>query len=443
MPTPPVAESATSPTPASSPAVPEASASPSPEEAPAAVPEASASPSPQAVEAEAPPRSLLPETGRKILLMHYMPWYGTPTGPAGEWSPHWKGHQSQHHPDTNGADGQPDIYSHYHPLIGLYDSADPDLLECHLLQMKLAGIDGVVADWYGIAPTADFPKIHAATRALDDATGRFGMKFAVCFEDRTIDLMVQWKKLQPDQIPDHMKETFRWMDTNWFSQPQYLRLGGRPAVLNFGPMYVKDPAVWSAAAAAATNHPALFGLHHLWKNAGMDGGMTWVHWEPWKEGQQGDAAEERLNGIFTEISGGQPGQIIVSACPGFNDVYAQHHPVLDHRDGATLRESLEVCMKGPWPVIQLVTWNDYGEGTMIEPTHEFGYRFLEIIQEARRKELGDSFRFTPEDLKLPARLYALRKKGGVPSAELDRISRMLADGDCTGAAAALKKLDAP
>jgi len=44
-----------------------------------------------------------------------------------------------------------DIWSNYHPLIGLYDSTDPDLLECHLLQMKLAGIDGVIPDWYGSA----------------------------------------------------------------------------------------------------------------------------------------------------------------------------------------------------------------------------------------------------------------------------------------------------
>jgi hypothetical protein len=31
--------------------------------------------------------------------------------------------------------------------------------------------------------------------------------------------------------------------------------------------------------------------------------------------------------------------------------------------------------------IQIVTWNDYGEVTMIEPTREFGYTFLTLLQE--------------------------------------------------------------
>jgi len=94
---------------------------------------------------------------------------------------------------------------------------------------------------------------------------------------------------------------------------------------------------------------------------------------------------------------------------------------------------LQVGMEGPWPLIQLVTWNDYGEGTMIEPTHEFGYTFLEIIQQARRKELGQAFTFTAEDLRLPSHLYALRKKGSVPAAELDRISQLLNTGACSEA----------
>src|SRR2546422_475823 len=80
-----------------------------------------------------------------------------------------------------------------------------------------------------------------------------------------------------------------------------------------------------------------------------------------------------------------PDEVIVSAYPGFNDVYDQHLRSLEYRDGKTLQETLEVGMEGPWPLIQLVTWNDFGEGTMIEPTHEFGYTFLEIVQQARRK----------------------------------------------------------
>ena len=97
-------------------------------------------------------------------------------------------------------------------------------------------------------------------------------------------------------------------------------------------------------------------------------------------------------------------------------------------------------MEGPWPQIQLVTWNDYGEGTMFEPTHEQGYRSLEVVQEARRKESGGKFPFAAEDLRLPARLYALRKKPGLDSAVLEKISDLLNRGKCAEAKQALDTL---
>jgi hypothetical protein len=132
--------------------------------------------------------------------------------------------------------------------------------------------------------------------------------------------------------------------------------------------------------------------------------------------------------------------MIVSATPGFKDVYKNPHPVLAHRDGKTLQESLAVCMGGPWQVIQLVTWNDYGEGTMIEPTHQFGYRFLEIIQEARREELGEAFPYTPDDLRLPGRLLNLRRKGEADPAVLDQIAQLLRLGKTEAARREMEKL---
>lgn len=378
-------------------------------------------------------------SGGKTLLMHYMPWYETP-GVRGEWGNHWKGHQSQHHPDDKGADGLPDIWSRYHPMIGLYDSTDPDVLECHLLQMKLAGIDGVIVDWYGISNTADYPKMHKASRAMFDAAGRLGMKFAACFEDRSLELMVERGDLATDQVQEQLTRTVKWMQEEWFSKPQYLRLGDRPLVLDFGPLYVKDPSVWKTALDSATDRPVFYGLHHLWKDAGGDGGFSWVHWDPWDGYPEEATIKRRLRGTFMGLPG-SPKDLIVSAFPGFNDVYVERHRELEHRDGQTLKEALAVCMEGPWPVIQLVTWNDYGEGTMIEPTHEFGYKFLEVIQQARRSELGEAFPFRAADLQLPARLYSLRKMGTAPAGDLDFIAKLLDTGRCDQARQELDKLD--
>ena len=375
----------------------------------------------------------------KRLMVHYMPWYVTPAV-RGLWGSHWKGPKAQHHPDQLGTNGLPDLWSHYHPLIGPYDSADPDALECQLLQMRLAGIDGVIADWYGIGDKADHPQIHHATLVLFDAAARYGLQFAACYEDRSLQLLVDWQQLAPDQVTNRLTETLQWMQQTWFTQPHYARLDGRPLLLNFGPVFLQQPEAWQEAFATLPEKPAFFGLHHLWRKVGAEGGFTWVHTDPWEGTPDDRQIRTRIGEVFTYFST-NPAEVIVSAYPGYNDVDEEGHRELPHRDGQTLRETLAVALAGPWPIIQLVTWNDYGEGTIIEPTHEFGYTFLEIIQETRRKELGDAFAFTADDLRLPAWLYALRKTPGRPAAALDRISALLKDGHTEAAAAALREAE--
>ena len=82
----------------------------------------------------AAPESRAESEDQPRLLMHYMPWYTTPEV-RGFYGGHWTGWEKQHDPTRLNAKGHPDIWSHHNPLLGPYDSADPDAVECHLLQM--------------------------------------------------------------------------------------------------------------------------------------------------------------------------------------------------------------------------------------------------------------------------------------------------------------------
>ena len=77
---------------------------------------------------------------------------------------------------------------------------------------------------------------------------------------------------------------------------------------------------------------------------------------------------------------------------------------------------------------------------MLEPTREHGYRSLEIIQETR-KRIDPAFSFKSDDLRLPLRIYELRKDAkddAARTARLDQAADALAAGD---AAAAQRALD--
>ncbi|NBW97087.1 MAG: hypothetical protein EBR28_10235 [Planctomycetia bacterium] len=275
----------------------------------------------------------------KLVLAHYMPWYETPEV-RGAWGGHWRGFEPPlHDPSQNGPDGLPDIYSHYHPLIGPYDSTDPALVECHLAQMKLAGIDGVVVDWYGVAEAFDFPVSHGGSVAVCDAIGRYGMRFAACYEDRIMKMLADQGLLGSGGAEERLREDIGWLSKHWFSRPEYLRVGGRPLLMNFGPIQVTEPAPWAAAFADLPQQPAFFALHHLWRKVGADGGFTWIHWEPWKGEADDDAVRAELERTF-KLPSSDPKQVIASAVAGYDDVYKRPNPRLDHRDGKTLRQSL-------------------------------------------------------------------------------------------------------
>ena len=96
-----------------------------------------------------------------------------------------------------------------------------------------------------------------------------------------------------------------------------------------------------------------------------------------------------------------------SAYPGFKDYYQQggwgaNYFTINQNGTGTLKLTLDKAQEAGVDYIQIATWNDYGEGTMIEPTIEFGYSLLTLLQ----TELGTTTK--QAELELVSRLYAAR-----------------------------------
>lgn len=95
------------------------------------------------------------------------------------------------------------------------------------------------------------------------------------------------------------------------------------------------------------------------------------------------------------------------AYPGFNAFYAEGGwgdiPWKIPVDPSTFRATLDLALDRT-DFVQVATWNDYGEGTIIEPTVEFQTAYLDIIQEKTKVP------HTPEDFKYLTDLYHKRVK---------------------------------
>jgi hypothetical protein len=138
---------------------------------------------------------------------------------------------------------------------------------------------------------------------------------------------------------------------------------------------------------------------------------------------------------FDQMAAGWPGSVS-SAFPRFHDIYAQAnvgsgYRYLDDANGSTLTNTLARAMTNNSAMVQIVTWNDFGEGTMVEPTLDYGFRDLGIIQNLRRQYLDSGFHYHTNDLAMAFRFYNLRKQNGSSpaiSAELDRIFTNIISG---------------
>ena len=89
------------------------------------------------------------------------------------------------------SDGRREIASHFYPLIGPYDSGDANVIEYHLLLMKLAGIDGVIVDWYGLTNYRDYGVLHQNTKHLVEQVGRLNLRRSEASTNEQLDRIAE------------------------------------------------------------------------------------------------------------------------------------------------------------------------------------------------------------------------------------------------------------
>ena len=119
--------------------------------------------------------------------------------------------------------------------------------------MKLAGIDGVVIDWYG---TVDYPGLsvqppeHSIVRG---ASGQVGAPVRRLLRRSDHSPPRLGRSARRRQALEHARREIEWLREHWFVRPTYLKLGGRPILLSFGQHGLSD-AEWEDVAGGKGNH---------------------------------------------------------------------------------------------------------------------------------------------------------------------------------------------
>jgi len=337
------------------------------------------SPTPPIIVDEAPSTPIQPaKTISMKLYAHYMPWFVKPTA-SGVWN-HWTMSANALKSDKS------NLASHYEPLTGAYASDDEAILDYQCLLMKYAGLDGVIIDYMGESGKNDFGSIAANTKKMVSAITKAGMEFVLCYDEQTA--LATGVFPQTDDAKDQGRTDMRFIKSNYMNKDSYAKHNNKPVLLMFGPARVTGAANWEyitnplgdAEVVVLNGHTSNFGT--------PAGEFLWVNPTPDYSKYQG--------------------WTIGGAMPGFWDVYKQFgqgngYTTYDRENGALFKRQLEAAKSAGLNWLQVSTWNDYGEGTTIEPTTQYKYQYLTLLQ------TFSGVNCTEAHLALILRWYQLRK----------------------------------
>lgn len=351
------------------------------------------------------------KTSSKKIFAHLMPWFETPATNSGNWGIHWK--MATKNPNTILPNGHRDIASHYYPLTGPYASSDTAIIDYQLLLMKLSGIDGVYIDWPGTGTnnnaSPDLPLNERNTRAFVARVAKAGLKYALVYEDNFLS-NVSNKILQA-------QNDMAYAQTTYFQDANYEKINNAPLLFVFGPQQLTTAANWTSVFSALSPKPAFNTLWYESSQAGSNatGEFAWIY-------------TDYLTGLNNFYNNSYSGRKIGSVYPGFNTYYTAggwSGPTwtLPANGTSTFSATIDLALSKNINYIQLNTWNDYGEGTMIEPTDSatggFGYSLLTTLQQ----KLGVSS-LAKADLEAVFQLYQLRQTHSGNPAKLEALNQV-------------------
>jgi hypothetical protein len=312
----------------------------------------------------------IPEQPKKVLI-HYLGWFGDSLATNDNKLRHW---------NCGGA---------HNPLIGQYDSRSWSLLMYHILLSWSCGIDGMVINMKDEYDDQCLKKLIPTIKRIRNIDSlRFQYDFAISYDDQGFDkkspldtAITKFTYLRDDILPN----------TN-----NYLHYYDKPAVFVFNYSY----AFLSANDYQNTINN-LFPLKKpmlLWNSLnGIEDSTKYVDaYYPWVQpgepnfGWNGtNWGKPYLNYFYEHINylnttSSKLNFTCGGVWPGFderkNNCWSNKTRLMERRNGVvydstwSFVHNYQQPLPLKWVVIE--TWNDWNEGTEIEPSKESGYQYI-------------------------------------------------------------------
>jgi hypothetical protein len=135
----------------------------------------------------------------------------------------------------------------------------------------------------------------------------------------------------------------------------------------------------------------------------VDAGYAWCGDSQYRDWFYRTARDMKADGTITWVAG--------VANPGFNDTgvwgWGNGPRITDRRGTLEYQDHWNEVLSNQPDAVQIVTWNDFEEGTTIEPSEEYGFTFIDLTEHFAEKYSGHPA--NTGDNQWPWRIYRLRK----------------------------------
>lgn len=292
--------------------------------------------------------------------------------------------------------GEPLVVAFYYAWFGLdqwtrdkvsdipavpYASSDRNAIIRHVEQAQGAGIDAFAIAWYG--PQTRNNQTETNFRTMLEVSGQRSFHATVDFETRS-----PFFNSQADIV-----EALRYLINNHAAHSAFLRYEGKPLIFFWAVQNVFTAQGQSAIDAWASIRQQVDPQHNtLWISEGADieflrvfdgHNLYNITWNPpvdvnvtlnrWGNNVRDYNAQHGTRKLW-----------VATVMPGYNDLYIEGRPnrfAHDRRNGAYYRETWQAAMSSDPNLIIITSFNEWLEGTQIEPSVSYNQLYLEITSE--------------------------------------------------------------
>lgn len=309
-------------------------------------------------------------------------------------------------------------YHHPYPLLGYYRDGEPEVSDWHIKWAVEHGIDFFAFDWYYNYKTGD---VHEHNKALDEgflrARYRHLMQFCIfwCNEEAG----------EADYTEEQMLLLARTLRDRYLNQPNYLRLGGRAVVIvsrperligRFGVARLAD--IWRKMSTEAGVELLPVAKQHTdqttLKQAGFQAITAYnyaaVNLPPGQREAPYDTMVSGYEDQWREATEGAMLPYIVPVSPGWDSRpwYGEAAMVRTNPRPEKFRQMCEAARRYVSPELNAVIvecWNEFGEGSYIEPCTQYGFGFLDALRDAFCPDSPHHLDLTPQQLGVAVPIY--------------------------------------